>query len=174
MCLVRAAIIAKRQVMSSVGLRVTMWSESQIESTPTASPTSAYSHSARGSGSPYFHWPKPIPILTLLIVTGSSVSIFPEPRVRRRRIASDGIPSPIASSNVPLRQYSALAVSGRGAALDARHNNNALFWDEVVDDTIVANPTAPTEGFPLETSNITGVGVILHLTERPRHALAVR
>src|SRR6266849_549285 len=76
MCLVRAAIIAKRQVMSSVGLRVTMWSESQIESTPTASPSSAYSHSARGSGSPYFHWPKPIPILTLLIVTVSSVSFF--------------------------------------------------------------------------------------------------
>jgi hypothetical protein len=68
---------------------------------------------------------------------------------------------------------SALSVSGCGAALDARHDNGALFWDEVVDDTIVANPTAPTEGFPLETSNITCVGVILHLTERHRHALAV-
>src|SRR5260370_134230 len=36
--------------------------------------------------------------------------IFPEPRVRRRRIASDGIPSTIVSSNVPNERHGSLLI----------------------------------------------------------------
>src|SRR5713101_3815855 len=70
--------MAKRQVISRVGLRVTIWSESQSESRPTASAASAYLHSDSGSGSPYFHWPKPTPILMPLMMTVSFLLPLPQ------------------------------------------------------------------------------------------------